>query len=193
MATGTKLRGRDHESRIGETDAVLEGERGPVGLTLSTEQVWKAIAKTSFASSAISPRRGSPDPAASSTRPSAGGCIVAVAPDSWKARHIAASGRVAVTVPVRRGGLLSLVAPIPPATDQLPRDGERAPGRLAAGSPLLKELGSLSRPSGGPPASIIEILPEGAFVTYGLGVSLSKHARPGGRSSARSGDERRST
>ena len=41
---------------------------------------------------------------------------VAVASDSWKARHIAASGRVAVTVPVRRGGLLSLLFPIPPAT-----------------------------------------------------------------------------
>ena len=29
---------------------------------------------------------------------------------------MAADGRVAVTVPVRRGGILSLVAPIPPAT-----------------------------------------------------------------------------
>ncbi len=41
---------------------------------------------------------------------------VAVAPDSWKAKHVAANGRVAVTVPVRRGGLLSLLTPIPPAT-----------------------------------------------------------------------------
>ena len=39
-----------------------------------------------------------------------------VAPDSWKARHITARGQVAVTVPVRRRGLLSLVLPIPPAT-----------------------------------------------------------------------------
>jgi hypothetical protein len=41
--------------------------------------------------------------------------VVAVAPGSWKARHIAADGRVAVTVPVRRGGILSLAVPIPPA------------------------------------------------------------------------------
>ena len=41
---------------------------------------------------------------------------VAVGADSWKARHISANRRVAVTVPVRRGGILSLVAPIPPAT-----------------------------------------------------------------------------
>jgi hypothetical protein len=39
-----------------------------------------------------------------------------VAPDSWKARHITARGQVAVTVPVRRRGLLSLVLPMPPAT-----------------------------------------------------------------------------
>src|SRR5947208_1024150 len=41
---------------------------------------------------------------------------IAVAPDSWKARQIAVRRRVSVTVPVRRGGLLSLVLPIPPAT-----------------------------------------------------------------------------
>ena len=37
-------------------------------------------------------------------------------PVSRKARHIPADGRVAVTVPVRRGGILPLVAPVPPAT-----------------------------------------------------------------------------
>jgi len=41
---------------------------------------------------------------------------VAVAADSWKARDIAASGRVAVIVPVRRGGPLPLLFPTPPAT-----------------------------------------------------------------------------
>ena len=42
--------------------------------------------------------------------------VCGLASGSWKARHVAASGRVAVTVPVRRGGLLSLLFPIPPAT-----------------------------------------------------------------------------
>jgi len=36
---------------------------------------------------------------------------VATAPESWKARHIAATGHVALTVPLRRGGILSLVVP----------------------------------------------------------------------------------
>jgi len=38
---------------------------------------------------------------------------VAVSPDSWKAKHIAITGQVAVTVPVRRGVVLSLLVPIP--------------------------------------------------------------------------------
>jgi hypothetical protein len=36
-----------------------------------------------------------------------GRLYVAIAPDSWKARHIPATDQVAVTVLVRRGGLLS--------------------------------------------------------------------------------------
>ena len=64
----------------------------------------------------MSPRRGSPAPAAVVYKTVGRRLYVAVAPDSWKAKHVAVSGRVAVTVPVRRGGLLSLVAPIPPAT-----------------------------------------------------------------------------
>jgi hypothetical protein len=103
---------------------------------------------------------------------------VAVASDSWKARHIAASGRVAVTVPVRRGGLLSLVAPIPAATVSFHATAIVHP----AGSPqvgsLLKSLGSLLPAERRASACLIEILPEGAFVTYGLGVSLSKMRDP---------------
>jgi hypothetical protein len=41
---------------------------------------------------------------------------VVTAPDSWKARQIADGDEVAVTVPIRRGGVLALLAPIPPAT-----------------------------------------------------------------------------
>ena len=103
---------------------------------------------------------------------------MAVAPDSWKAKHVAASGRVAVTVPVRRGGILSLVAPIPPATISFHGAAIVHP----AGSPqvrsLLKELGSLIPAERRTSACVIEILPEGAFVTYGLAVSLSKLRDP---------------
>ena len=93
---------------------------------------------------------------------------MAVALESWKARHIAASGRVAVTVPVRRAGILSLLLPIPPATISFHAAAIVHP----AGSPevrsLLTELGSLIPVERQASSRVIEVVPKGAFVTYGL-------------------------
>lgn len=103
---------------------------------------------------------------------------MAVAPDSWKARHIAASGRVSVVVPVRRGGLLTLLLPIPPAAISF---HARAVVH-AAGSKdlktLSKELASLAPPERQAAARIIELIPEGEFLTYGVGVSLMDMRHP---------------
>jgi hypothetical protein len=55
---------------------------------------------------------------------------VVVAPDSWKAKHIALTGKVAMTVPMRRGGLLSLGFPDPASDDRLSRDRDRPPPGL---------------------------------------------------------------
>ncbi len=83
-----------------------------------------------------------------------------------------------MTVPVRRGGILSLVLPIPPATINFHGSAVVHP----AGSPqvrsLLEELAALLPAERRASASIIEIVPEGAFVTYGLGVSLMKMRDP---------------
>jgi hypothetical protein len=77
-----------------------------------------------------------------------------------------------VTVPVRRGGILSLVAPIPPATISFHGTAVVYP----AGSPqarlVLDQLGSLIPAERRPSACVIEITPVGAFRTYGLGVAL---------------------
>jgi hypothetical protein len=83
-----------------------------------------------------------------------------------------------VTVPVRRGGILSLLAPIPPATVSFHATAIVHP----AGSPevgsLLKELASLLPAERRASAWVIEIIPEGAFLTYGVGVSLLKMRTP---------------
>jgi hypothetical protein len=44
--------------------------------------------------------------------------------------------------------------------------------------PLLDELGSLLPAERRTSAAIIEIVPEGAFVTYGMGVSIAKMRDP---------------
>jgi hypothetical protein len=104
--------------------------------------------------------------------------VVAVAPGSWKAQHIAADGRVAVTVLVRRGGILSLLAPIPPATISFHGAAVTHPAGSPEALSLLRELGSLIPAERRASACVIEITPAGAFRTYGLGVSLRKMLDP---------------
>ena len=103
---------------------------------------------------------------------------IAVAPDSWKARHVAASGRVAVTVPVRRGGLLSVVAPIPPATVSFHATAIVHSADSPEVRSVLEELASLLPAEQQASACIIEVIPEGRFVTYGVGVSLTQLRDP---------------
>jgi Pyridoxamine 5'-phosphate oxidase len=145
---------------------------------LTSEQVWRALGKASFA--VIGHVTGSGDPRSS-------GVVygiherrlyVAVAPDGWKAKQIAADGRVAMTVPVRRGGLLSLAVPIPPATISFHgRAIVHEPGDPAVG-PALDALRRLLPDERRSSASVIEIVPEGTFVTYGLGIPLLRMRDP---------------
>jgi hypothetical protein len=145
---------------------------------VTSEQVWRAITKASFAVVAYVTPEGAPRCSGVVYKAAGRRVVVAVAPDSWKAKHIAADGRVAVTVLVRRGGILSLIAPIPPATISF--HGTAVVHR--AGSPqarsVLDALGSLIPPDRRASAAVIEICPAGAIVTYGLGVSLRKMIDP---------------
>jgi hypothetical protein len=145
---------------------------------LTSEQVWHALGKASFAVLGYVTPAGEPRSSGVVYKSIGRRLYVAVASDSWKARHIAASGRVAVTVPVRRGGLLSLVAPIPPATISFHATAIVHPAGSPQVRPLLKELGSLIPVERRTSACIIEVLPEGAFLTYALDVSLSKMRDP---------------
>jgi hypothetical protein len=150
----------------------------PMAARLTTEQAWHQIAKASFAVLGYVTPAGEPRSSGVVYKTIGRRLYVAVAPDSWKARHIAATRRVAVTVPVRRGGILSLLAPIPPATISFHGAAIVHPAGSPQVRPLLKELDSLLPAERRASACLIEILPEGAFVTYGLGVSLSKLRDP---------------
>jgi len=145
---------------------------------LTSEQVWRKVAATSFAVLGYVTPRGEPRASGVVYKTLGQRLYVAVAPDSWKARHIAASGKVSVTVPVRRGGILSLVAPIPPATVSFHGIAKVYAAGAAEARPLLEELGTLLPTERRASASIVEVIPEGAFVTYGLGVSLAKMRDP---------------
>lgn len=165
MATRTR-RGPDDtgSARVGRSRA----GRHPV----TGEQVWRAVAGGSFAILSHVTPSGEPRSGGVVYRTTGGRLVVAVAADSWKARHVAADGRVAVTVPVRRGGILSLVLPIPPATISFHGTAVVHPAGSPRAVSLLAELRSLVPPARRAGAAVIEILPLGAFRTYGVGVSL---------------------
>jgi hypothetical protein len=150
----------------------------PRAARLTSEQVWQQLAKASFAVLSHVTPAGEPRSSGVVYKTVGQRLYIATAPNSWKARHVAASGRVAVTVPVRRGGILSLVAPIPPATISFHATAVVYPAGSAEARSRLRELGSLVPAERRASACLIEVVPEGAFVTYGLGVSLAKLRSP---------------
>jgi Pyridoxamine 5'-phosphate oxidase len=145
---------------------------------LSSEQVWRHVARGSFAVLSHVTPTGQPRSSGVVYRTLGRRLYVAVAPDSWKARHIAVDGRVSLTVPVHRGGVLALLMPIPPATISFRGRAIVHPAGSPEVGPLLDELGSLLPPERRTSAAIIEIAPKGTFVTYGIGISLAKMRDP---------------
>src|SRR5215212_2466678 len=151
------------------TDRPTPASEG-LGARLTSEQVWHAISKRSFAVLSYVTPAG--DPRSSGVMYKAVGrrLYVAVATDGWKAKHVARSRRVALTVPVRRGGIMSLLAPIPPATISFHGRATVRPAGAPDVVSILDELGSMLPKERRHTASIIEVVPEGDFLTYGVGV-----------------------
>jgi Pyridoxamine 5'-phosphate oxidase len=152
--------------------------RQPTAAPLTSEQVWQQVAKASFAVLGYVTPSGQPRSSGLVYKTIGRRLYVAVAPNSWKAKHVAASGRVAVTVPVRRGGLLSLVAPIPPATISFHGAAVVHPAGSPEARSRLRELASRIPKERRASGSVIEVVPEGEFLTYGLGVPLRRMLDP---------------
>lgn len=147
--------------------------RGP-----TTTDVWRALSKGSFAVLSHVTPSGEPRSSGVMYRVIGRTLYVVVGDDSWKARHIERDCRVAVTVPVRRGGPLSLALPIPPATISFYGTATvHRPGSAEAGE-VRKELAALIPPDRRDSACAIAIVPEGDFVTYALGVPLRRMRDP---------------
>ena len=107
--------------------------------------------------------------------------LMVAAKDSWKARHIGTEGLVAVTVPIRRGGLMSLLMPIPPATVSFPAVATVHSGETLHRIPALAKLVPAERRTS---CVVVDVRPTGHYVTYGLGVPLLRMRSPA-RSRAR--------
>ena len=139
---------------------------------VSSTTVWQALAKASFA--VVSHVNAAGEPRSSGV---VYGTVdrrlyVAVAPNGWKARQIGTGQEVAVTVPVRRGGILSLLVPIPPATITFVAKATVHPAGSFDMESAPKELVRLVPEARQASSCVIELVPEGRFLTYGIGVSL---------------------
>ena len=81
-------------------------------------------------------------------------------------------------MPVRRGGVLSLFFPIPPATISFHGTAIVQPPGPAGDPAVPKQLASLLPAERRASCCVIEILPEDQFLTYGLGISLAQMRNP---------------
>jgi len=163
--------------------AILEQEkvRDDTPATVShliASQIWRALGKASFAVISYVTPAGEPRSSGVVYAMADRRMYVVVAADSWKARHISATGRVAVTVPVRRGGIMALLLPIPPATITFHAAATVYPAGPLADLPLPEQLTKLMPAERQQFCRVIEIQPAGHFVTYGIGVSLMQMRTP---------------
>jgi Pyridoxamine 5'-phosphate oxidase len=141
-------------------------------------QVWAAVEKASFMVVAYATPSGESRSSGVVYKAIGRRLYFVVAPESWKARHIASSPKVSVTVPVRRGGLLALLWPIPPATVSFHATAVvHAAGAIEVGS-IPKELETLLPDERREAAVLIELIPRGDFLAYGIGVSLASMRDP---------------
>jgi Pyridoxamine 5'-phosphate oxidase len=145
---------------------------------ITSAAVWREIARHSFA--VLGHVNPAGDPRSSGVCYALVGhrLYMVVAADSLKARQVATGDQVSVTVPVRRGGILSLLFPIPPATITFHAQAFVHPAGSAEIASLPKELRRLLPEEARASSYVIELLPEGQFLTYGLGVSLLEMREP---------------
>jgi hypothetical protein len=148
---------------------------------LSSAQVWDVITRNSFAVVSHVTPEGAPRSSGVVYTAIGHRLFVAVGKNSWKARHIARAGQVAVTVTVRRGGPLALLFPIPPAAISFHGSASvHQPGTLPTAQVVeaLQKLAPMLPPHQRDEVAVIEIMPEGHFLTYGIGVSLMQMRDP---------------
>lgn len=144
---------------------------------LTADRIWHELEKASFAVIGYVTAAGKPRSSGVVYTVVGRRLYVVIAPTSWKARQIADGSEVAVTVPLRRGGVLALVAPIPPATVSFHARATVYPAGSMSIEAVSKQLAARvpqERRSG----CLLELVPEGTFLTYGVGMSLQDMTNP---------------
>lgn len=168
----------ERERKAPPTAAEAVAAALPARPRLTSKAVWSAVSKGSFGVLSYVSPFGEPRSSGVVYGTAGRSLYVAVAASSWKARQLVTGQRVSLTIPIRRAGILTLLIPIPPATISFGGSVTVHPGGsldLGAISPRLVRLLPDARRD---ESVVLEIAPEGSFVTYGLGVSLLDMRKP---------------
>ena len=150
-----------------------------MNVELSTEEVWQTIDKELFAVVGMVN-------AANEARTAGLVYIVrdrklylATGADTWKARHIAANPHVSVTIPIAKRVPIMPWLKIPQATITFQGTAHVCGAGEALPDLLQKLLGPMANDQELIAGScLVEIIPTGEFVTYGVGVRLIEMRDP---------------
>lgn len=140
---------------------------------LTSTQVWRTLARQPFLVVAMVNRDGQGRSVGVSPAVDGDDVWFAASETDWKVAHLRHQPEVSVTVPVRRGGVLALVAPIPPATVTFRATAQVVPADQAPAEVRRKLLRGLTEGDAARGGTVmVRLTPHGDFVTYGVGVPL---------------------
>lgn len=148
-------------------------------LQLSSAQVWQAIEKELFAVIGMVTARQEARTVGVVYVVWEGKLYIGTGKDTWKARHIHHNPHVSVTIPIAKRIPFMPWVKIPAATISFSGAARVLPA--ADTSPdLLRAIfrGMADDPARVADSCLIEVTPQGEFVTYGVGVSLMEMRDP---------------
>lgn len=146
-------------------------------LQLATDQVWATIEKELFAVLGMVTAAGEARTAGIVYIVRERKLYIATGADTWKARHVGANPNVSMTIPIAKRIPVAPWVKIPQATITFHGTARLIPATEA--SPEIKKAifrGAADDLIAG--SCLIEVTPEGEFVTYGVGIPLMKMRDP---------------
>jgi hypothetical protein len=146
---------------------------------LSPEQVWPAIEKELFAVLGMVTASGQARTVGIVYVVRDRKLFIATGQDTWKARHIAANPHVSITIPIAKRIPIMPWIKIPAATITFSGVARVLPAQDAPPDLLRAVFRQMADDAAMVADScLIEVTPEGDFITYGVGVSLMQMRDP---------------
>lgn len=148
-------------------------------LQLSSAQVWQAIEKEVFAVIGMVTARGEARTVGVVYIAQGGKLYIGTGKETWKARHIRQNPHVSITIPIAKRIPFMPWIKIPAATitfsgvARVLASAETPPDLLRA---VFRDTADNAAQMAD--SCLIEVTPQGEFVTYGVGVSLTEMRDP---------------